>query len=207
MKRYLGTVLIVFSVICILATFFLLGWGITHPSQHPSNDRRQNDALISAILLSAIGILGGLLLISGLYLRRSSKPKHDDVAGVYNNWRLFPLVLYLGGSIGLAMLGYLALLKDINIGPLWVLVSQPSSLFHIVPNTLGFKLDSSIINNVLLVLFHIVYFMVLLYPLYRIVTLDRIREKTRIKLMKIILILLCSLHMLIVFFLMVATRD
>ena len=206
MKRYLGTALIVLSVICILATLFSIWWGITHPFQHPSEDRRKVEALSSAIVLGILGILEGLLLIAGLYLRRSSKPKRGNGAGFHENRRLLPFALYLGGSIGVAMLGSLVFLRYINIGPLWVLVCQPSILFQLALGPLGFKLSQSVTNNVLLVVFHIVYFTVILYPVYRVVTLDRALERVRIKRMKIILMLFCCLHLLVAFFLMVVAR-
>ncbi len=206
MKRYLGTALIIISVICLLATFFAIWWGIAHPFHHPSEDRRKVEALSSAITVGFLVILESLLFITGLYLCRPLKPKRDDGAGVHESRRLFPFAIYLGGSIGIAMLGSLAFLRYINIGLLWLLVCQPSILFQFALGPLGFKLGQGVTNNVLLVLFHILYFTVFLYPLYRIVTLDRALEKARIKRMKIILILFCSLHLLVAFFLMVVAR-
>ena len=206
MRRYLGTVLIVFSVICILATLFSILWWITHPSQHPSEDRRKTEALSSAIVFGVLGVLESLLIIIGLYLRRPLKPRRDDGAGFHGSRRLFPFAIYLGGSVGIAMLGSLAFLRHINIGPLGFLVIPPSILFQFALAPLGFKLGPGMTRNVLLVVFHIVYFTAMLYPGYRIVTLDRARERARVKRMKIILILFCSLHLLVVLFLMVVAR-
>ncbi len=205
MRRYLGTALIVFSVICILATLFSIWWGITHPSQHPSEDRRKVEALSSAIVLGILGILESLLIIIGLYLRRPSKPKRDEGAGFHENKRLLPFAIYLGGSIGVAMLGSLSFLRHINIGPLGFLVIPPSILFQFA-FAFGPKLDPGMTRNVLVVVFHIIYFTAMLYPVYRIVTLDRARERLRIKRMKIILTLFCSLHLLVLLFLLVVGR-
>jgi hypothetical protein len=205
MRRYLGTVLIVISVICILATLFSIWWGITHPSQHPSEDRRKVEALSSAIILGVLGILESLLIILGLYLRRPLKPKSDDGAEVHENRRLLPFAIYLGGSIGVAILGSLSFLRHINIGPLEYLVIPPSILFQFA-FVFGPKLGPGITRNVLLVVFHIVYFTAMLYPVYRIVTLDRALDRVRIKRMKMILALFCSLHLLVLLFLLVVGR-
>ncbi len=205
MRRYMGTALIVFSVICILATLFSIWWGITHPSQYPSEDRRRVEALSSAIVLGILGILESLLIIIGLYLRRPLKPIRDDGAGFHENRRLLPFALYLGGSIGVAILGSLAFLRYINIGPLGFLVIPPSILFQFA-FAFGPKLGPGMTRNVLLVVFHIIYFVVFLYPVYRIVTLHQALERVRIKRMKIIFTLFCSLHLLVLLFLLVVGR-
>ena len=206
MRRFLGTALIVISVICILATLFLIVWGIIHPPQHPSQDRRQMEAITFAIIIGFLVIFEIILIIAGLYLRRSSKPKLKVEAGARGKRRLLPLAVYLGGSICIAMLGSLAFLRYINIGPLWLLVCPPSILIQLTGAPFGFKMSQNLTGNMLLVIFHIVYFTAMFFPVYRIVTLDRAREIARVKLMKTILILFCGLHLLVVLFLMVVSR-
>ncbi len=206
MKRYLGTALVILSVICLLVTIFFACWGIFHPYQHPSEDRRKMEAMTSAITVGMLVILESIVLVTGLCLRRPLKPKEDDRAKVNRRRRRFPLAIYLGTSLGTAMLGSLAFLKYINIGPLWLLVCQPAILFQIGLGPLGLKLDRGVTSNVLLVLFHIVYFTVFLYPVYRIVTLDRALERPRVRRMKIILALFASLHFLVVLFLAVVSK-
>jgi hypothetical protein len=205
MRRYVGTVLIVISVICIIATLFSIWWGITHPSQHPSEDRRRMEALSAAITLGFLGVLESLLIIIGLYLRRPLKPVRDDEAGFHGSRRLLPFAIYLVGSIGIATLGSLSFLRHINIGPLGLVVIPPSILFQFA-FALGPKLNPGMTRNVLVVVFHIVYFTAMLYPVYRIVTLDRALERVRIKRMKVILTLFCSLHLLVLLFLLVVGR-
>jgi hypothetical protein len=206
MKRYLGTALVILSVICLLVTIFVACWGIAHPSQHPSEDRRKVEAVTSAAAIGMLVILESIVLVTGLYLRRPLKPKQDVRAKVPKIRRLFPLAIYLGTSIGIATLGSLAFLRYVNIGWLWLLICQPSILFQIGLAPLGLKLDQSATNNVLLVLFHMVYFTVLLYPVYRIVTLDRTLERPRVRRMKILLALFAGLHFLVVLFLMAAAK-
>jgi len=164
------------------------------------------EAMTSAIEVGILVILECLLLIAGLYLRRLLKAKRDDKVKVQGRRRRFPFAIYFGGSIAIAMLSSLAFLKYVNIGPLWLLVCQPTILFQFALGPLGFKLGQSVTNNVLLVLFHIVYFTAFLYPVYRIVTLDRVLERARIKRMKIILALFCSLHLLGALFLTVVAK-
>jgi hypothetical protein len=206
MKKYLGTALIILSVICLLVTIFLACWGILHPSQHPSEDRRRMEAVTSAIIVGMLVILESIVLVTGLCLRRPAKTKRDETANVHRKRRRFTLAIYLGASLGIAMLGSLAFLKYINIGPLWFLVCQPAILLQIGLGPLGLRLDQGLTSNVLLVSFHIAYFTVLLYPVYRIVTLDRATERPRIRRMKIILALFAGLHFLVVLFLAVVSK-
>jgi len=205
MKRYIGTALIIFSVLCLLATIFWVFWDITHPAPYRGEDSitKRNAFLCFAAVLV---IMESLLFILGRYLRHPLKRKHDYLPEAHGGRRLRPFAIYLGASTGIALLGSLVFItKSFNIGPLaksllfplWVLLMcQPSILFQITIGVFGFKLGENITSYILLVIFHLVYFMVILYPLYSIATLDRALYKERIKLMKIILALFCGVHLL-----------
>ncbi len=206
MRRYLGTVLLVLGGLGILATLFLIAWQLTHPFDHPSRDRRQTEAMVFAVIVGFLVVLESLLLLAGLYLRRFSKPPHDEAVAVRGRRRVCPFVLYLGASIGIGLLGALAFLRHIHIGPLWLLVSPPAILFQIACAPFDVKLAPGLTRGTLLTLFYVLYFMALLYPVYRMFTLDRTRERVRIRHMKIAFVLLCTLHLLAVFFLAVVTR-
>ena len=112
------------------------------------------EALSSAIVLGILGVLESLLIIIGLYLRRPLKPRCNDGAGIHTSRWLLPFAIYLGGSIGIAMLGSLSFLRHINIGPLGFLVVPPSVLFQFA-FVFGPRLNTGMTRNVLLVLFHI----------------------------------------------------
>ena len=123
-----------------------------------------------------------------------------------DNRRLRPLLLYLGASLGLATLGSLTSLRYINIGHLWLLVCQPFVLYQIAHGPLGMKGAPPAATNILLVASHIVYFAAILYPAYRIATIDRSRDRPHMRPMTILLVLLCSLHVLVALFLIVAHK-
>jgi hypothetical protein len=206
LRKYLGYVFIVLSIICILATLFAVLWGIIHPYHNPSEDSRNNE-LLNYIEIGILGILEILLLLAGIYLSRLFKSKNNNVTEKHQRKQPIPLIIYLCASVGLATLG----LGYVNIGPLWTLVCQPSVFFQLVFGffgLFGFKLNQGLINNnIFMILFHILYFSIFLFPLYRIVILNKSLDRVRIKRMKVIFILFVSLHLLITFFLVIASRN
>jgi len=122
--------------------------------------------------------------------------------------RRWLLVPYLVGSIGLgALASYLPRIPVDSVKPLGLLVCQPYILLQIIGGgLLGIKLKGDELQHLVTAAANLLYFSILFYPLYRILTMDRKAEAAAYLRMKIVLGLLLGAHILITLFLVVVSR-
>ena len=177
----------------------LLGaaWATIHPGSYPGDDPHAFTWLLAGILL----IVEGAVLLTGRYLRghrrSDSAEQRKRPSGRYRR----PLVIYLAASIGIALLGALLVItRFTGLGPLGLLVCQPWFLSSL----LGVKIGTGVISYVFVIGSYLLYFLVLFYPLYRVVTIDRTVDASRYRYMRMILALFLGLHLLTALLLAVA---
>jgi len=71
---------------------------------------------------------------------------------------------------------------------------------------IGFKLGGGVITNVIMIAFNLLYYLALFYPVFRIVTMDRNEEAVRYRLMKTLLVIFVSVHILMIFVMAMLVR-
>lgn len=194
MKRMAGSLLVVLSIACMTATLLWAGWETVHPSHYPGEDRVTAIWLFAGILL----MVEGAVFMTGCYLRHPRPPGGTGHGMRRYGRHLLPLAVYVAGSIGIALLGALIFVRELTgISPLWLLVCQPSVLVQLVlGGLLGIKIDTGTMSRVYIIGSYLVYFLVLFYPLYRVITIDRTVEPIRHKHMKMLLALFAGVHLL-----------
>ena len=198
MRRIAGNLLIGLGIVVIAVTVL---WAVVEIIGLPpdANEDQQGAAIAMVLFAAAFAILGTVLCVTGRYLRQSSA-----IAGVEQAERPgkrlppWPLALYLGGSIAIAMFAAFIHKAPESLRPLWLLVGQPSIFAQVfLSGILGLRFESDVTRQVVVTIVNLVYFPVLLYPLYRILTMDRAVEPAAYRRMKTLLILFLSVHALI----------
>lgn len=203
MKRTLGTILILFGILCIAATILWIVLELTHLPADATEDDKTSlmGAWIFAFVLIA---LEAAILLAGLYLRR---PNPDRVEK-RSNRRLLPVAIYYGFSAAIAVVAVLISSTNLKLlRPLALLTFQPTVLAQLIcGGLLGIKVGNDAAWSAVLFVFSLLYFAALLYPLYRMLTMDRKAEPASFRRMMILLILLCGSHFLIILVVYVLSR-
>jgi hypothetical protein len=200
MKRMAGNFLIGLSIVCMAATVLMIGLNLadllTDPPKTLSEDDRTE--LTAGVLF--IGVLIALevaMFLCGRYLRRTG-PDHPAEETVQRSpTRPLPLIIYLAGSIGIGLLASFGgkILPSSKI--LFFLIGQPQVLTQLIfGGILGIKLGGGAVRQAIMVAANLLYFLALFYPVYSIKTMDRAVEVVRYKQMKILLIIIGSVHLL-----------
>ena len=201
MRRIAGNLLIGLSIVLMAATLFWIVAGIIEFPDDPNEDQR--GAFVAGLLFAVVLLLLEVtMLLLGCYLRRlrPASAAQEGQRPARRRVRLVPLVLYLVGSIGIALFAIFFRTDSEVLRPLMFLIGQPFILAQLVfGGLLGIKLGGDAMKQILISATILVYFPALLYPLYGLLTTDRTAEPTRYKRMTILLILLGSVHVLIGF--------
>lgn len=198
MRRIAGNLVMASGVVLIAVTSL---WGIVEIVALPpnANEDQQGAAMASALFAAALAILGAVLCLTGRYLRQSlAVAGAEDAEQAAQHLRPWPLALYLGGSIAIALLAAFIHKMPEFLRPLWLLVGQPFIFAQLLLSGIfGIRFESDLTQQVVLAAVSLVYFPVLFYPPYRMLTMDRIAEQIRYQRMKTLLILFVSVHVLI----------
>ncbi len=197
MKRVAGSILIAFAVLCMAATVLWVGLELTGLPDDATEDDRT--AFVAMWLFTGVLVaLEVAMFLGGLYLRRPCPDVVADRAKKRDDRRLLPLAIYLGGSVVTATVAVLVWNPNFKfLKPLAFLTFQPTMLAQLIlGGFLGIKIGAGATGCVALFTFSLLYFAAFLYPLYRILTMDRTVEVISYRRMMILLILLGSVHLL-----------
>jgi hypothetical protein len=196
MKHIAGSFLIALSIVCMAATVLLIVLSRTDWPENPTED----DWTSFIAFLMFAGVLFALevvMLLCGRYLRHPCPGRVAEKTPKHGHRRLLPLIVYLGGSIGIAILASLGTRVLPQIKALGFLIGQPQVFAQLIlGGLLGIKLDGGIMTHAIMAAANLLYFPALFYPVYRIATMDRAVEVVSYRRMKTLLILFASVHIL-----------
>jgi hypothetical protein len=197
MRRIVGNVVIGFAVLGAVGAVLLAGASIVEMHRtYPTSDRYAA-AEGGLLLAGALFGLDAILFLTGRSLRQPRPDRGPEVQGAHRHRRVLPLTLYLGVSIGIGLLAGLGYRIMPSLGPLAFLIYQPTFLVQILlGGVLGPSLETRAAWRPVLVAANLLYFIAFLYPVYSLVVMDRTVQVTRYRLMKIILVLFGSVHLL-----------
>jgi len=206
MKRLAGNLLMGLGILGAVLTLIWITGGIVTMPRDANEDQRtmRNAGILIAGAMLAVEVV---LVLAGRFLRRSEtrerapRVKHPP----RRRWLLIP---YLLGSLGIGALAAL-LPRSVwqQLGPLGLLICQPYILVQFIGGgLLGLKLSGGGLTHVVTVTANLVYFPTLLYPLYRILTIDRNAQTQAYALMRITLGLFLGAHILVALFLLIASQ-
>ena len=199
MKRAIGNFLIIFSIICAAATVFWFGLGLADMPENLSEDNRTMLYAMSFFFVVLLA-LECATFFYGRYLRRRYPTKVSKQPKTRHKMRLLPLLVYIGCSIAITVFIFFPKKGLFEIKALVFLLGQPSVLAQLIfGGLMGIKLGGGFIKHVIITAFNLLYFLVLFYPVYCIVTMDRKIETTRYKLMKTLLVIFIGVHILMGF--------
>ena len=208
MKRIIGNFLIVLSIVCVVLTGLWIRTMLIDIPENPGERIRQQmfyGLLIAVILL----ILECAMFLCGRYLRRRYPADVQKQTKIPRGRRILPLIVSLGCSIAITILIFLAK-EFLEIKALFFVIGQGWVLAQLIFGSLGgitgFKLGSGVIRHVMMIAFNLFYYTALFYPVFRIVTMDRNAEVVRYRLMKTLLIIFVSVHILMIFVMTILVR-
>jgi len=208
MKRIAGNFLIVFSFVCLVITSLWIRTILVDIPENPSERIRQQlfyGFLIAGVLL----VLECAMLLYGRYLRRRYPGEVLKQTKTRRERCLLPLIISLGCSIAITIFIFLAN-KFLEIKALFFVIGQGWVLAQLIFGSLGgiigFKLDGGVITHVIMIVFNLLYYLALFYPVFRIVTMDRNEEAVRYRLMKTLLIIFVGVHILMIFVMAMLVR-
>ena len=206
MKRIIGNLLIVFSIVCVAATALWFGLGLADMPENLSEDNR---TMLVAMSLFAIVllVLECAMFLCGRYLRRRYPAEVAKQTKTRRKRRLLPLIVYLGCSIAITIIIFLPKKGFLEIKALGFVIGQPSVLAQLIfGDLMGIKLGGGAIKHVIIIAFDLLYYLALFYPVYRIVTINRTVEVTRYRLMKTLLVIFVGIHILMGFVMAMLVR-
>jgi len=192
MRWKVGGLLIVASVVLMVITSAEAIKKITPLSLHEGRLVAQS---LGFLLTETVLVL---VFLAGRRLWRRSPAELAEAVAVARTKhpRPWSLYLYLGGAFLVAMF---ATFLPVWVGfprPLYLLIEGPwvfiSAIlaFCVLP-----RLGSIIDGRTMFTATHVLYFMALFYPLYRISTMDRVAEVARYQRMKVVLVLFMIIHL------------
>jgi hypothetical protein len=206
MKRIIGNFLIVLSIVCVVVTVLGIRKGIADIPENPSERIRQQmfyGLLIAVIILT----LECAMFLCGRYLRRRFPAEVPKQTKTRRERCLLPLIISLGCSIAITIFVFLSIFEIkalfFVIGQGWVLAQL---IFGSLGGIIGIKLGGGIITHVMMIAFNLLYYLALFYPVFRIVTMDRNEETVRYRLMKTLLVIFVSVHILMIFVMAMLVR-
>jgi len=188
-----------------LTVLWIVAGLVTMPRDANEDQRTERDAAI--LFAGAMVAVEAALFFVGWWLHRS-EPSEAAQKGRPPRRRRWLLVPYLIGSVGLgALVAFLPRTSWKGLEPLGLLVCQPHILVQLIGSgILGIKLKGDEVQRVVTAAANLLYFPILLYPLYRILTMDREADARTYTLMKVVLGLFLGAHVLIALFLLVAIQ-
>lgn len=192
-------------VAAVLTALWIVNGLVAMP--HDANENQRTERNAALLFAGAMLAVEAALFFLGRWLHRSN-PNEAAELGRPLRRRRWLLAPYLLGSLGLGALAIvLSRTTWKGFEPLGLLVCQPHILVQIIGGgILGIKLKGDAIQHVVTAAANLLYFPILLYPLYRLLTMDPQAEARTRTLMKVVLGLFISAHVLITLFLLVASQ-
>ncbi len=197
MRRRIGTLLVVASV--LLMTVTVLGTITEITGSRGDLNEDQQLAFVAGLLFAGVlFVLGVTLFIVGWHLRCPVPAEPGGMAVAPPRGNRKTLAVYVGGSVVAALAAALLPKGPGFLRPLWCLVGQPSIFAQLLfGGILGIKLGAGMGAQAILITTSLAYFLTLLYPPYRMLTMDRAAETACFRRMTVLLILFGSVHLLI----------
>jgi hypothetical protein len=179
------------------ATLLWIAAGIADSPRDLNEDQRS--AFAAGLLFAgALLVLEAVMFVIGRYLRQPYPDRLAEGTKKPGGRRLLPRALYLGGSTAIALFAAFFRTESEVLRPLFFLIGQPFIFAQLLlGGLLGIKLGSGVTKQAILVVANLLYFLVLFYPLYGVLTTDRVAEAVRFRRMTILLVCLGSVHVLI----------
>lgn len=196
MRWKLGGLLIIASVLLMAVTVLEVIRGRSHGRQ------------LHVVDLLLTGTLAVPVFLAGRHLWQHSPAEQAEamttpgaeplrLAARYRSWLL---VLYLGGVFVIAVFAAYPFVKSRFLQPLSFLVWPGWISIFVVSFVFPPKTNSVISPEGILVAIPMLYFLILLYPLYRILAMDRAVEMIRYRRMKTIQFWFMTIHLTIALF-------
>ena len=206
MRRFAGILLMGLATMVAGATVIWVAGVIAGTAPDANEDQRTaRDAcvLFAGAMLAAEVVL--FLIGRALYRRQTDEAAPQTKHATRRRWLLVP---YLVGSLGVgALAAFLPRNVWENLGPAGLLICQPYVLVQFIGGgLLGIKLSGDGMTNIVTVAANLIYFPILLYPLYRVLTLDREAQPQTDTLMRITLGLFLGAHILVALFLLIISQ-
>jgi hypothetical protein len=199
MKRSIGNFLIIFSILCMAATIFWFGSGLADLPENLSEDNRTMLYAMSFFFVVLLA-LECTIFLYGRHLRRRYPAELPKNTKTRRKRSLLPLVVSLGCSIAITTFIFFPKKGLFEIKALGFVIGQPSVLAQLIfGGLMGLKIGGGIMTDVITIAFNLLYFLILFYPVFRIVTMDRNVEVTSYRLMKTLLIIFVGIHILMGF--------
>ena len=196
MKRTIGSVLIVLSIVCMAATALSIVLSLAYRPANPTEDD-QTTFMAFLLLTGVLFALEAAMFLCGRYLRHPSPGRAAEQSEKRTPTRPLPLIIYLTGSITIAVLATLGTRVLPQIDALGFLIGQPYVLTQLfLGGLLGINLEGDTVRSTIMAAANLLYFLALFYPVYGIVTTNRTLEPVRYKWMKTLLILFVGVHVL-----------
>jgi hypothetical protein len=209
MKHTIGNFLIVLSIICAAVTVFWFGSGLADMPKNLSEDNRTTLYAMSFFFVVLLA-LEAATFFYGRYLRRHYPTKISKQIKTRRKKHRLLFIVYIGCSIAITVFIFLPKKGLFEIKALFFVIGQGWVLAQLIFGSLGgiigFKLGGGIITHVIMIAFNLLYYLALFYPVFRIVTMDRKQEAVRYKLMKTLLIIFFSVHILMIFVMTMLVR-
>ena len=208
MKHIIGNFLIVLSIVCMVLTGLSIRTMLADMPENPS-ERIKQQVLYGLLIFVVLLTLECAMFLYGRYLRRRYPAEVPKLTKTRRERCLLPLVVSLGCSIAITILIFLAK-EFLEIKALFFVIGQGWVLAQLIFGSLGgiigFKLDGGVITQVIMIAFNLLYYLALFYPVFRIVTMDRNEEAVRYRLMKTLLAIFVSVHILMIFVMSILVR-
>ncbi|MBN2591973.1 MAG: hypothetical protein JXA81_00590 [Sedimentisphaerales bacterium] len=206
MKRSIGNFLIILSILCVAATIVWFGSGL---ADMPENLNEDDRTMLIAMSLFAIVLLAleCTIFLYGRYLRRRYPAEVQKQKKSLRKRCLLPLAVSLGCSIAITIFIFFPKKGMFEIKALGFVIGQPSVLAQLIfGGLMGIKLGGDVTKHAVTITFNLMYYLILFYPGFRIVTMDRNAEVTSYRLMKTLLIIFVGIHILMGFVMAMLVR-
>jgi len=200
MRRILGTLLVVLSIVCVAATALWIVREIAYASRKGNADL--SNALLGGFLVGGVFLLlASIMFLTGRHWWNPHPSEVAAEAAQHGPRHFWGLLTYLGASVAVAAVAAIvnagALGQSAPVRLLWCLTNQPSFLVQFVIGSISLARPIPGMTPGLILVYNLLYFAAFFYPVYSMATLDRTKEALRYRRMKVLLVLFCSMHLLL----------
>ncbi|MCU0916059.1 MAG: hypothetical protein MUC88_16075 [Planctomycetes bacterium] len=199
MRRLAGSLLVLLSLVCVVATALWLALQIVD-ARHQVNANLGETLLVGFLVGGAFLLLAGILFLMGRQMR-NPRPNDSAAAVPHGPQKFWALLTYLGASVAVAAAAGIVTAcapGESAVGRLlWCLTVPPSLIVQFIRGSMSPLRPASDLTSGLILVYHVLYFAAFFYPIYSMATLDRTVETIRYRRMKVLLGLFCSMHLLL----------
>jgi hypothetical protein len=210
MRRIVGNLLVVLSIVCVAATALWIVREIAYASR--KGDADLGNALLGGFLVGGVFLLlAGILFLTGRHLRNPHPSEVTAEAAQHGPRHFWALLTYLGASVAVAAVAAIvhagAPGQSAPVRLLWCLTNQPLFLVQFVIGNISLARPIPGMTPGLILVYNLLYFTAFFYPIYSVATLDRTVETVRYRRMRVLLVLFFSMHILIAILFAMMLRE